>query len=98
MGCSCPGCNDYTGCYYREDNTVPNELTMAYVDIVKERDRQDEKWGGPAHDDRYSLDDWHGYLRQHIAELGVRGEARQVLVEIAALAVAAIESIDRKSK
>lgn len=69
-------------------------------DIETERQAQDAKWGGPDHDDEHDTEDWCMYIRKFVKraeydadELGSRG--RQHLIRIAALAVAAIESIDR---
>jgi hypothetical protein len=75
-------------------------------EFVEERDRQDTQWGGPAHDDQHTLVDWFHFIRYqaelfHLAVLG-RGQsvwdvfARPRLVKIGALAMAAIEAIDRK--
>ena len=71
-------------------------------DVQDERIRQDEKWGGPKHDDTHSFRDWFFYrssreeaiielCRHHNAPI----EHRKLLVEIAALAVAQIEALDR---
>lgn len=64
--------------------------------IQAERFRQDDKWGGPAHDDTHDMRDWTNYLQKRVRMLGVpHAGARRVLIQIAALAVAAIESHDR---
>lgn len=81
-----------------------------FEEIKQERARQDEQWGGAEHDDGHDLHDWSTYIlhqlghrtRAHstpkelLAHVG-KAEARERLIKIAALAVAAIESIDRKS-
>lgn len=75
--------------------------------IQAERARQDAQWGGPAHDDAHSLFDWIDFIVAQAEKFGrqtvARGEAywttpdaRQRLVKIAALAVAALESLERK--
>ena len=70
--------------------------------IQCERDRQDQKWGGAEHDDQHSRDDWFEFIQwqidAHKANPGVQrvAQARYSLVKIAALAIAAIESIDRR--
>lgn len=71
------------------------------AEVVKERRRQDAKWGGPEHDDKHSPCDWHemicdynGWARRMIA-MNSPDEARQRLIQVAALAVAAVERIDR---
>jgi hypothetical protein len=69
----------------------------ALDDILKERDDQDAQWGGPAHDDTHSADDWWEYIRhQWIRFANNPDEARDRFVKTAALALAAIESMDRK--
>jgi hypothetical protein len=70
--------------------------------IQCERDRQDKQWGGAEHDDHHSKDDWFEFIQWQIdsfkAQPGMQRveQARYTLVKIAALAVAGIESIDRK--
>lgn len=76
-----------------------------YVDIRAERERQDMQWGGPEHDDEHAPADWLHFIDKQSTEgflddeLGEQepGSYRMRLVKIAALAVAAIESHDRKS-
>jgi hypothetical protein len=69
--------------------------------IRAERARQDDQWGGPEHDDEHNSADWMSFIeRQLYAMVGYRDLAddrRQRFVKIAALSVAAIESIDRKA-
>lgn len=81
-------------------------------DVAKERGRQDEKYGGPAHDDSHTTGEFAGFIEDRAYKIRCLDKAnrerpinygrgnlknpRQLLVEIAALAVAAIESIDRK--
>lgn len=72
--------------------------TMA--EVVGERIRQDQKWGGPEHDDEHSEDDWHTFIGERL-DNGVNPPLepyRHRMLEIAALAVAAVESFDRKAK
>lgn len=76
-------------------------------DIAWERTRQDERWGGPAHDDEHAPFDWLTYIDTYVTKVvvddGVIAEGglvdpeqyRRRLVQIAALAVAALESLDR---
>ena len=81
-------------------------LGRVLEEICEERSQQDQKWGGPSHDDRHDAQDWSqfiGYQNQAIpyeANLSTdRDEyddvVRRRFVKIAALAVAAIQSIDR---
>lgn len=69
------------------------------AEIVRERKQQDDKWGGPEHDDQHHVIGWMGLIgeRLHYEGLDTQG-ARRNLIEIAALAIAAIESIDRQGK
>ena len=71
-------------------------------DIEKERERQDVKWGGVAHDDEHTtaefvqlIQDYAGRART-MAGMNSPDKARNRLIQVAALAVAAVESIDRK--
>lgn len=75
-----------------------------YGKIMSERERQDTKWGGAKHDDEHSCEDWAVYLMQysdrllHVNEYVDRTRAKAILIKIAALAVAAHESLDRRFK
>ncbi len=74
-----------------------------YAEIRSERDRQDEKWGGPAHDDQESGIAWTDYITRYAAWAGMMWlmggdkmpKYRHRMMQIAALAVAACESYDR---
>lgn len=70
-----------------------------YDEIRGERARQDAKWGGPDHDDRHSLDDWCDFIEERTRLLYPANldDSRATLIEVAALAVAAIESMDRRA-
>lgn len=76
---------------------------MSREDIFKqinlERDYQDSKWGGPEHDDEHSIDEWADFIRMRCNELLAQGDKdeRQLLLEISALGVAALESLNRKN-
>jgi hypothetical protein len=65
-----------------------------YDEIKEERERQDEKWGGPEHDDEHSVLDWVVLVRQRVSM--TRKSWRERFIEGAALCVAAVESLDRK--
>ena len=73
-----------------------------YLDIDIERMRQDQQWGGPAHDDTHAAEDWLEHLSYQYsracaaANRGTLQEQRERFVKIGALAVAAIESIDSR--
>lgn len=76
---------------------------MSVIDeVVAERQRQDEKWGGAEHDDSHDttvfvqlIEDYAGWARV-MAGMQNGIKARRRLVQVAALAVAAVESIDRR--
>jgi len=62
--------------------------------IEQERIKQDKLWGGPDHDDLHTLRDWVFFIVHELGELGKRATEHQ-WIKIAAIAVAAYESIDR---
>lgn len=80
----------------------PQEKTVrqAVQDVETGRQRQDGKWGGPAHDDHHTtadfvqlIEDYAGWART-MAGMDSH-KARRRLIQVAALAVAACEAIDR---
>ena len=71
-------------------------------EIRRERDRQDEKYGGPDHDDSHYPGDWclilSKYLGRAAAEtIDAEPDAafRDNMIKIAAVAIAATQSLDR---
>ena len=72
--------------------------------MKRERERQDEKWGGPAHDDTHSIREWVSYIVAYLGKAVNRESgwgadsvlARKILIKVAALAVAAVESMLRR--
>lgn len=76
---------------------------MSVLDeISAERRRQDGKWGGAEHDDRHhpnffiqTIQDYAGWARVMIG-MESYDKARRRLIQVAALAVATVESMDRK--
>ena len=71
--------------------------------VSQERVRQDGKWGGPEHDDQHTtaeyiqwIEDYAGWARM-MSQMESHDKARRRLIQVAALAVAAVESIDRKT-
>ena len=71
-------------------------------EIRRERDRQDETYGGPDHDDSHYPGDWclilTKYLGRAAAEtIDVEPDAafRENMIKIAAVAIAATQSFDR---
>lgn len=84
---------------YLEKKISPEK---AILDVTNERQRQDDKWGGPKHDDLHLItdfvqliEDYAGWART-MANMNSYDKARKRLIQVAALAVAAVESIDRK--
>jgi hypothetical protein len=71
-------------------------------EVSSERKRQDDEWGGTEHDDQHDTRDWTGFLLDQCyrtdkaAMRGDLSEYRERLVKVAALAIAAVESFDRK--
>lgn len=66
-------------------------------DVWIERKRQDIKWGGATHDDHHTMDEWRELLSGRVDRVPLsRADDRRLLIEIAALAVAATEALDRK--
>jgi len=70
-------------------------------DVLLERNRQDIKWGGPNHDDQHStadfcflIQDYAGWARV-MAGMDNYEKTRNRLIQVAALACAAVESLDR---
>lgn len=77
-------------------------MSSIYEEIKQRRQYQDAKWGGPAHDDAHTPSDWWSLITAYNRMAFGRGinglpsAARDKLLDVAALAVAAIEAIDRK--
>lgn len=57
--------------------------------IAAERRRQNEKWGGPAHDDTHDAYEWSDYIAEHTAKAlsapPGSPEQQQRIIEVAAL-------------
>lgn len=72
----------------------------AIADALLEREYQDKKWGGPSHDDTETEENWVKYITEYANAQGRAKDYdfRKRLVKVAALALAAIESIDRTVK
>ena len=80
-------------------------MTTATVlaDVAAERERQDAKWGGASNDDQWNCLDWHEMIADYnawarrMAAMGSPDKARLRYVQLAALAVAAVEALDRRT-
>ncbi len=83
--------------------TTPERMAL-YMEIERERVYQDQKWGGPEHDDAHGVRDWVSFIVAYLGKAVGRkarwGEklsfSRIALVKVAALCVAALEAFDRK--
>jgi len=74
-----------------------------FREIETERQCQDATHGGPPHDDTLHANDWLAIVMRHLG-LAAGDEAiidaaryRKQLVRVAAVAVAAVESLDRRT-
>ena len=78
---------------------MPKIRESVIRDVEAERDLQDRMWGGPHHDDHHSQHDWIAYLAKHLGEAvhwpWTPERFRKQMVCVAALAVAAIDWVDR---
>lgn len=70
-------------------------LAEVLAEVVAERGRQNKQWGGAEHDDEHGPDEFLGFIRRQVSK---DGDVRERLIKIAALAVAAIESLDRNTR
>jgi len=82
-------------------------MDKIFEEVRKERARQDKIWGGPKHDDLHDINDWEKYLFNYIKKAkysyrecffksGRPEEHRRRMIQIIALATAALQSFDRK--
>lgn len=78
-----------------------------FKEIEAERDYQDKRWGGPGVDDEKNKpNDWVSYIAKYSTRWQdgtffpyipeTEDEFRKCMVKVAALAVAAIEQVDRQ--
>lgn len=89
-----------------EDNVERVMLYQKMLDVVQEviqeRHRQNTTWG-VAHDDQHDNITWGMLFEDRVHQMvsypppNSVSRDRRLLIEIAALAVAAVESIDRKA-
>jgi hypothetical protein len=73
-------------------------LQRVLEDVVNERAHQENRWG-VVNDDRNTFEDWRTYMNKYSFRVGHAmpnsPTQRRRLIQVAALAVAAIESFDR---
>lgn len=84
------------------------DRAVVYSEISAEREKQDGRYGGPEHDDAHLHNDWIALIARYAGgaaaypactktiTAGDAARFRSGMVTVAALAVAAIESVDRK--
>jgi hypothetical protein len=71
-------------------------------EVKAEINRQDDQWGGADHDDRHTLEEWVCLMTRHLGlscDDGVPSSSqrfRKQFIRLAALAMQAVGSIDRK--
>ena len=66
------------------------------AEVSDEREHQDRQWGGPSHDDQHQIADFAEFVKHQLSRMTGQ-DCRARYIKIAALAVAAVESIDRKT-
>ncbi len=77
-------------------------MSEVFEEIIKERARQDEEWGGSEHDDEHEPLDWVRFIRKQCRivenppDRGIVGGYESRMIKIAALALAAVESHRRR--
>lgn len=73
-------------------------LQRVIEDVEAERAHQEDRWG-VVNDDRNTLDDWRAYINKYNFLAGTAEPnsptQRRRLIQLAALAIAAVESFDR---
>jgi hypothetical protein len=82
--------------------TTTTDALSLLAEVAEERARQDSKWGGASHDDQHStsdfvqfIEDYAGWART-MAGMDSPEKAERRLIQVAALALAAVESSRRK--
>lgn len=97
------GDDDLTPAPVNDEDVAFLRLHRVLLEVAQERERQDLKWGGPSHDDHHDtsdfvqlIQDYAGWART-MAGMGSVEKTRRRLVQVAALAVAAVESLDRRA-
>ncbi len=82
---------------------MSNEFRAGLLaEVDAERARQDEKWGGPEHDAHHEPAEWAEFIAAYngwalmMARMDSPQKYRRRLIQIAALALAAAEALDRR--
>lgn len=78
--------------------TQINTRMRILTNVSDERDYQDKKWG-IAFDDKNTINDWGTYINHYVTNAtrmdAGNGEQYKALIKVAALAVAALETLER---
>lgn len=53
----------------KEHRTILKSEWAFIEQILEERDRQDDQWGGPKHDDKHTYVDWIRFIHHQIGSL-----------------------------
>ena len=73
-----------------------------FAEINEERIRQDRQWGGPDHDVEHGFTDWAAFILRHLGKglraIGDPNQVRYRLIQVAALAIAAVEAHDLRGQ
>lgn len=98
----CPGCRERVQAARAACDRLEADHGGVFAEIAAERQRQDAKWGGHDHDDTHGWHEWIDYIAEHAGKAYSSDDndesyanARRRYIEVAALAVAAVESMDR---
>lgn len=82
---------------------MSTEATEEICDeIAAVRQAQDSRWGGPGHDDKHSVADFVQWIEDYAGWARMRDSSsdpeatRKALLDVASLAVACIEMLDRR--
>jgi hypothetical protein len=75
---------------------MPTHRQSILDEIDRERDAQDKQWGGETHDDSHEQYDWLRFIDYQENRMN-SNDYRERMIKIAALAIAAVESYDRKA-
>ncbi len=82
-----------------EANAIALQKLLA--EVAAERRRQDAKWGGAEHDDHHTVAEWARLIQNYagwaevMAGMASHYKARNRLLQVAALALAAVQALDR---
>ena len=88
-----------------EDAVMNMAIDQVFQEVRNERLHQDLEWGGPGHDDAQPMGQFLEYIERKLCRQAEQDlveenypEVRRRLIQIAALAVAAVESLDRQTR